>query len=1263
MKSFTKVLVVITAFFCWQVAFCQEVLFFDDFNDNIKDYSKWTEIYTTGTWEETNQRTEFQLYESGGGERLEGIESSEFTTTLSPSAGITASCDMISNIGSTGQVGYTQLKVTDGTNWILLEYRIGKDDLEYLDSDGQYEILYGSQPDGTWNNEIQIFSDRYSATMNGYSSGWVYNSIFSTNPTLTVIISLQVGGDYPHLYHRSGFDNVLVVITGENQPPTVEITSPPEYMLHARNHPSEGLIVSGTASDPDGTLDHVSVTGNYFNMIDIDCYGQQSASWSVTIPWEYVGEDDDGTLIIAAQSFDNNLVGSEIDTIVTWVDKIVFEPPFWNNGSYAVDDRRYFQDNWDDNGSFVARTNGTIWLHPEVWSTLFNSCFLAGSIPAFPFGGTYDGNPYMLPTAGEGFRISTMGEYKVTFHLHSQGFWEYSTWDVGFPWGVMFVSGNIYTFGGINANPEWENLNAYPIIAPVVHEDRNFGSNLYELILDIIISGIPADEVIQMIKNGLFIQGLIPQSDRDAWSYSDVFEFTLSLDPGNIYYPLFQSNPVSCHMVGIGFAKGEIEAKSVIDMYDITVEFQSQPSLKNVDNEDNFDKKFISTRLATVGTIIVDNEGDGDYLYIQDAINNAIPYDTIKVYSGTYSENLSLDKPLILVGLPYELGNGSDTGAPVLDASRLSSFSGSSDGMKVIADSCSIDGFTISNSDFAGAYFNNVSYNTFSNNTFLTNKYGIVLSDYSNHNTFSDNTLIHQEYAILVINSDSNSFDYNTINENGAGIYIQLASGNELTWNTFSKNGDGIILVNSLNNQLLDNTLDTCFFQGIHVSGGDNNTISDNTFTLRGISLSETDSIPGIQTIENNSLDGKPIYYYSNMTGITVPTDAGQAILENCTDFTIQNLNISEIDNAIQLISSSDCDISLCTITECINGIVLIESDSISIINNTLTDNTIYGILISESQNIQLTGNTLTNNGISFRGDSLSSWNTHTFCNNTVNSKPIYYYADTNGVNIPNNAGQLILANCTYCNLTGAYISNVENGIQLGFSFNNSVINDTLTENLNGVLLSNADNNTFSSNTFIDNTVFGVSVHNSTANLFWGNEFTGNNTNAFEDTTSAGNFWDNGHTGNEWDDFEDNEGYPFTYEIPGPGDGADNYPFGGSVGCEYLPGDVNMALGIWPPTVIGGDVTYLVGYFIGGGQESCLLDGFWCSADINGDCVIIGGDVTALVAYFVAGGSITPCPDYESAWLEGVPDDPPAGWPNCDTPVINSKVIPTGAVK
>jgi len=117
-----------------------------------------------------------------------------------------------------------------------------------------------------------------------------------------------------------------------------------------------------------------------------------------------------------------------------------------------------------------------------------------------------------------------------------------------------------------------------------------------------------------------------------------------------------------------------------------------------------------------------------------------------------------------------------------------------------------------------------------------------------------------------------------------------------------------------------------------------------------------------------------------------------------------------------------------------------------------------------------------------------------------------------------------------------------------------------------------------------------------------------------------------------------------------------------SSGYHYIPGDVNMAFGLWPPSVIGGDVTYLVGYFTGGDQIPCNLGDFWASADINGDCQVIGGDVTSLVSYLTGIGSISYCPNYEPAWPP-IPEEAPEGWPNCDSPVINSNVIPTGSVK
>ncbi|MCP4582282.1 MAG: hypothetical protein GY839_11760 [candidate division Zixibacteria bacterium] len=113
-------------------------------------------------------------------------------------------------------------------------------------------------------------------------------------------------------------------------------------------------------------------------------------------------------------------------------------------------------------------------------------------------------------------------------------------------------------------------------------------------------------------------------------------------------------------------------------------------------------------------------------------------------------------------------------------------------------------------------------------------------------------------------------------------------------------------------------------------------------------------------------------------------------------------------------------------------------------------------------------------------------------------------------------------------------------------------------------------------------------------------------------------------------------------------------------GYEYLPGDANMPNGIWPPSTIGADVTYLVNYFRGL-NDPCLLDSLYCSADVNGDCLVIGSDVTRLVNYFRGMSDISWCLDYEPAWPtpEDLPIEAPVGWPNCEI-VTNGTIIPSG---
>ena len=100
---------------------------------------------------------------------------------------------------------------------------------------------------------------------------------------------------------------------------------------------------------------------------------------------------------------------------------------------------------------------------------------------------------------------------------------------------------------------------------------------------------------------------------------------------------------------------------------------------------------------------------------------------------------------------------------------------------------------------------------------------------------------------------------------------------------------------------------------------------------------------------------------------------------------------------------------------------------------------------------------------------------------------------------------------------------------------------------------------------------------------------------------------------------------------------------------KYLPGDANMSNSIWPPTIIGSDVTYLVGYFRTLNQP-CLLNGFYSAADVNGDCQVIGSDVTRLVSYFRGLTTLDFCPDFQPAWLipEDCPETMPSGWPECE---------------
>jgi hypothetical protein len=104
-------------------------------------------------------------------------------------------------------------------------------------------------------------------------------------------------------------------------------------------------------------------------------------------------------------------------------------------------------------------------------------------------------------------------------------------------------------------------------------------------------------------------------------------------------------------------------------------------------------------------------------------------------------------------------------------------------------------------------------------------------------------------------------------------------------------------------------------------------------------------------------------------------------------------------------------------------------------------------------------------------------------------------------------------------------------------------------------------------------------------------------------------------------------------------------------GYYYLVGDANMGASGWAPQVNGGDVTYLVNYFRAlPSSPGCHFDGFWASADANGDCLVLGNDVTRIISYLRGIIDLSYCEAYTPAWLDQneCPQIPVPGWPGCE---------------
>ena len=338
-------------------------------------------------------------------------------------------------------------------------------------------------------------------------------------------------------------------------------------------------------------------------------------------------------------------------------------------------------------------------------------------------------------------------------------------------------------------------------------------------------------------------------------------------------------------------------------------------------------------------TLYVGGTETGNYSSIQEAIDAASPGNTIFVYSGTYHENIAINKSIILIG-----DNNHTT---IIDGNGIETV------VKITGDAVSMHGFIVRNSGWDSIHFAGISIRSddciISNNIIDKNYQGIFLEN-TTQNIVSFNTISNNSYGIALKNSTSASIINNSIYENiNDGIYLSNCSENTIINNTIANNQqygiqatyagpiDKQYRKESKNNFISKNLINNNKKDGIYLDLSNDNSIKNNSIDNNighGILLHGSNNKIFGNIIRNNEYNGILITtkWYSN---------SNYNVVEN-------NIIIGNLESGIILDDATDDRIIGNKIKNSKHGILLSGINN-TIVANDIEENSLTGLGIQPS--------------------------------------------------------------------------------------------------------------------------------------------------------------------------------------------------------------------------------------------------------------------------------------------------------------------------